>query len=374
MNIISKILYIIISLSLGVASCSLAYQTKAKQAILIDADTQEILYNEHGQDKMAPSSMSKLLTAYIVFDYLKKGKLKPDDQFQASEKAWSKKGSSMFVPVGRYVSIEELLLGLIVQSGNDAAIILAEGISGTEEEFALLLNDYAKRLGLKNSNFINATGWPDPEHYTTCYDLAIIANQTIKDFPEYYKYYKVPQFTYNNIIQYNRNSLVMKNDWIDGLKTGHTEIGGYGLVASGIKNDRRLIVTVNGLESEKSRINEAEALLNYGFTNFKNVVIAQANIPFLDVPVYGGQNNFTKIGVDKDIIIPTASHLTDKYKIIYKVKTPLIAPIQKGTEVGELIIDKPDNNGQLTYKLYCTENIEMLPFYRRFFNNFKNFF
>jgi D-alanyl-D-alanine carboxypeptidase (penicillin-binding protein 5/6) len=366
---------LIISLAfLSVINNSLAYETKAKQALLMDYDTQEVLYELHGQDRMAPSSMSKIMTAYVVFDYLKKGRLKLDDSFQASEKAWSKKGSSMFVPVGRYVSIEELLYGLIVQSGNDAAIILAEGISGSEEEFALLLNDYARKMGLKNSNFVNATGWPDPEHYTSCGDLAVIAYRTIIDFPDYYKFYKIPEFTYNNIVQYNRNTLVMKNSWVDGLKTGHTEIAGYGLVASGVRNGRRLIAVVNGLDSEKNRILEAETLLNYGFTNFRNVLVASADAPFLDVTVYGGVQNFTKVGVDKDIVLPTPSHQTDKYKISYKIKTPLIAPVTKGEEVGELIVEKPDNLGQHSFKLYAAEDVKKLPFYKRFFYNLKRIF
>ena len=368
-----KAIFVLFTQFLLVASC-FAYQTKAKQAIIMDAETQEVLYEEKGYEKMTPSSMSKTMTAYVVFDYLKKGRLKLDDQFQASEKAWSKKGSSMFIPVGRYVSIEDLLNGLIVQSGNDAAIILAEGISGTEEEFAVLLNDYAKRMGLKNSHFVNATGWPDPEHYTTCYDLAIIADRTVKDFPEYYKFYKLPHFTYNNITQYNRNKLVMSNDWVDGLKTGHTEIAGYGLVASGVKNDRRLIVVVNGLDTDKLRTHEAEALLNSGFLNFRNVVIARTGSNVLEASVYGGESDLVNIGVDKDIIIPTASHLTDKYKVTYKINSPLIAPVQKNTEIGELIVEKPDNAGQLTYKLFTMEDIKELPFYKKFFYNIKNMF
>lgn len=351
-----------------------AYETKAKQAILMDADTSEVLFTFNGNERMPPSSMSKIMTAYIVFDYLSKGRIKLDDSFAASEKAWSKKGSSMFIPIGRYVTVNELLLGLIVQSGNDAAIILAEGISGSEEEFALLMNDYGKRMGLQNSNFVNATGWPDPEHYMSCNDLAIIADRTIEDFPDYYKYYKIKDFTYNNIVQYNRNTLIMKDNWVDGLKTGHTEIGGYGLVASGVRSDRRLIAVVNGLASDKARILEAEGLLNYGFANFKNVVIAKANQPFLELAVYGSEIDLTKVGTNKDVIIPVASHLSDKFKVVYKVKTPLIAPLAKGTEIGELIVEKPENKGQLLYKLFTMENIPQLPFYKRFFNNLKNLF
>ena len=370
-------LYVLYGLLLNLvfAVCSVgAYETKSKQAILMDADTGEVLFSANGNERMNPSSMSKIMTAYIVFDYLAKGRIKLEDSFAASEKAWSKKGSSMFIPIGRYVTVNELLLGLIVQSGNDAAIILAEGISGSEEEFALLMNDYGKRMGLQNSNFINSTGWPDPEHYMSCNDLAIVADRTIKDFPDYYKYYKIKEFTYNNIIQYNRNSLIMRDNWVDGLKTGHTEIGGYGLVASGTRNGRRLIAVVNGLQSDKARLLEAESLLNYGFANFKNLVITKANQPFLDVAIYGSEVDLTKVGTDKDVIIPVASHLSDKLKVIYKVKTPLIAPLAKGTEVGELIVEKPENKGQLTYKLFTTEEIVRLPFYKRFFYNLKNLF
>lgn len=372
-----KIYFFILALALHclwLPAPAIAFETNAKQALLMDADTGEVLFSAGGEERMAPSSMSKIMTAYIVIDYLSKGRIKLEDSFPASEKAWSKKGSSMFIPIGRYVTVNELLLGLIVQSGNDAAIILAEGISGSEEEFALLMNDYAKKMGLTNSNFVNSTGWPDPEHYMSCHDLAIIADRTIKDFPEYYKYYKIKEFTYNNIIQYNRNTLLLKDNWVDGLKTGHTEIGGYGLVASGIRNDRRLIAVVNGLPTDKSRILEAEALLNYGFANFKNVVIALENQPLIDVTVYGAEVGITKVGTKKNVIIPLSSHLSDKLKIVYKVKTPLIAPLAKDTEVGELIVEKPENQGNLVYKLYTTENIELLPFYKRFFYNLRNLF
>jgi D-alanyl-D-alanine carboxypeptidase (penicillin-binding protein 5/6) len=353
---------------------ALAYETKAKQAILMDADTGEVLFSLRGDEKMAPSSMSKIMTAYIVFDYLKKGRLKLDDSFPASEKAWSKKGSSMFIPVGRFVAVKDLLLGLIVQSGNDAAIILAEAISGTEEEFSLLMNDYAKRMGLTNSNFVNATGWPDPDHYMSCRDLAIVADRTIRDFPEEYQFYKILEFTYNNITQYNRNTLLLKDSSIDGLKTGHTELGGYGLVASGSKNQRRLIAVVNGLSTDKSRLTEAEGLLNYGFANFKNAVIALANQPFLDVAVHGSDIRMAKVATHKDAILPIASHLSDKLKVVYKLKTPLIAPITRDTEVGELIIEKPEKGGQLVYKLYPSHDIEGLPFYKRFWYNLANLF
>ncbi len=373
-SLLSSLLFVLILNSVLVAQPTLAFETKAKQALLMDADTGEVLFSASGDERMAPSSMSKIMTAYIVFDYLTKGRIKLEDSFPASEKAWSKKGSSMFIPIGRYVTVNELLLGLIVQSGNDAAIILAEGISGSEEEFALLMNDYAKKMGLTNSNFINSTGWPDPEHYMSCHDLAIVADRTIKDFPEYYKYYKIKEFTYNNIIQYNRNTLLLKDNWVDGLKTGHTEVGGYGLVASGTRNDRRLIAVVNGLPTDKARIIEAEALLNYGFANFKNVVIAMENQPLIDVTVYGASVGITKIGTKKNIIIPVASQMSDKFKVVYKVKTPLIAPLAKDTEVGELIVEKPENSGQLVYKLYTTEDIIQLPFYKRFFYNLRNLF
>jgi D-alanyl-D-alanine carboxypeptidase (penicillin-binding protein 5/6) len=352
---------------------SMSFETSAKQALVMDVETGKILFEKDGYEKMYPSSMSKLMTAYVVFDKVKNGNLRLTDQFRTSEHAWSLRGSSMFLPVGRYVTVEELLKGLIVQSGNDAAVVLAEGVSGGEEEFAAMMNNYAVKMNLKNSNFVNATGWPDPMHYSSCYDLATIALRTIKDFPEYYSFYKIPEYTYNDIKQYNRNSLISMNPFVDGLKTGHTDIAGYGIVLSGEKQGRRLIVVVNGLPSDKQRAFEAERLFNYGLLNFQNVIVAKAGQTIAETDVYSGKKDKLAMKVKEDFIENIPSFLAGKIQIIVNAKTPLVAPINKGAEVGEVTL-LVDGKEARKMKLEAAEDVDSAGFYQRMLMNIKNFF
>lgn len=225
--------------------------TIATQAIIVDASTGTILLDKGANDRMPTSSMSKTMTIYMVFDALKEGRLKLDDEFLVSEKAWRMEGSEMFIKVGDKVKIEDLIRGVVVQSGNDAAVALAEGLAGSEEAFAEAMNARAKDLGMTGSHFVNASGWPHPDHYSTPRDLALLAYRIIHDFPEYYHYFSEKEFTYNNIRQQNRDPLLGKLPGADGLKTGHTEVAGYGLIGSAKRGDRRLILVVNGLKSQQ---------------------------------------------------------------------------------------------------------------------------
>src|SRR5690606_24953816 len=246
-----------------------ALETPAREAILIDVDTRTVLFEKNSQARMPTSSMSKVLTAYLVFEAIKDGRIKLDDTLPVSEKAWRMQGSKMFVPIGEQVKVEDLLRGVIVQSGNDATVVLAEGISGTEEAFADLMNITAKKIGMNNSHFMNASGWPDPNHYSTAYDLALLAYHMITEHSDYYHYYSEKEFTFNKIKQGNRNPLLYRNIGADGIKTGHTEEAGYGLMASAVQGGRRLILVVNGLESMQQRADESARLLSWGFQNFK---------------------------------------------------------------------------------------------------------
>jgi D-alanyl-D-alanine carboxypeptidase (penicillin-binding protein 5/6) len=258
----------------------------ARQAVMVDFATGATLLEKNADELMPPSSMSKLMTMYVVFEKLKAGQLQLNQTLPVSEKAWRMGGSKMFVELGSQISVEDLIHGVIVQSGNDACVVLAEGISGSETQFAELLTETGRRIGLQNSTFRNATGWPDPEHRMTCRDLATLARRIITDFPEYYPYYNIRSFRYNNINQENRNPLLARVAGADGLKTGHTEDAGYGLTGSAKRGDRRVIMVVNGLPSMRARAEESERLMEWAFREFEAVVLFRAQDTIEEVPVY----------------------------------------------------------------------------------------
>ncbi|MBN9543690.1 MAG: D-alanyl-D-alanine carboxypeptidase, partial [Alphaproteobacteria bacterium] len=237
------------SISIIFSFNAFALETKAPHAILVDYDTDTVIFEKEADVPTVPSSMSKLMTVYVIFDKLKKGELKLNERFLVSENAWRKQGSKMFLHVGSSVTLEDLIKGIIIQSGNDACITAAEGIAGTEEEFVNILNEKAKELGLTNSHFVNSTGWPDDNHKMSMRDLSILSKHLINDFPEYYSYFAEREFVYNNIKQQNRNLSLNRFNGVDGLKTGHTDAGGYGIAMSAQQKNRRLIVVVNGLSS-----------------------------------------------------------------------------------------------------------------------------
>ncbi|HEY4134273.1 MAG TPA: D-alanyl-D-alanine carboxypeptidase family protein [Alphaproteobacteria bacterium] len=316
--------------------------TVAREAIIMDADTGAILYAKNADERMAPSSMSKLMTIYMVFDKLKKGDLKLTDELPVSTKAWRMQGSKMFVMVNTTVSVQDLIHGVIIQSGNDATVVLAEGLAGSEEAFAEQETQKAKELGLTGSHFMNASGWPDPEHYMTAHDLAILSRHIIKDFPEDYAIFSQKDFTYNKIKQGNRNPLIYDKTGADGLKTGHTEAGGFGLSASVKRGDRRLIMVVNGLTSMQSRADEPRKLIEWGFREFENYKPFRAGETVAEADVWLGDRKTVPLVVDQDVVATMPRRARDNAKITLHYDSPLAAPIAAGTVVGKITISSPD--------------------------------
>ena len=318
-----------------------AIETLARQAIMLDYDTGAILFEKNADERMTPSSMSKIMTIYKVFERLKDGRLTLDDNFAVSEKAWRKKGSKMFVAVNSRVRVEDLIRGIIVQSGNDASIVVAEGMAGSEGAFADELNELAKELGMEKSNFVNSSGWPDPDHKTTARDLAILAVATIRNFPDYYHYYAEKTFTYNGIKQRNRNPVIYRNIGADGLKTGHTKDGGYGLTASAIRNGRRLVLVVNGLPSKKSRSNESERLIDWGFREYGNYKLFTAGETVTDAKVWMGTESRVPLMIKDDLILTLNRKARRKMVVKVKLEEPLPAPIKTGEKVAVLNVTAP---------------------------------
>ena len=317
------------------------FETRAEHAILIDVDTDTVLFQREADTRMPPASMAKLMTIAVVFDALKTGKLNLDDEFQVSENAWrtggaSSGGSTMFAKLGSSIKVDDLIHAIIIQSANDGCIVMAEGIAGTETTFAEMMNVEARKLGLTGSHFKNATGLPDPDQYVTARDLARLAEHIVIDFPEYYPIYSQTEFIWNNIRQRNRNPLLEMNIGADGLKTGFTEESGYGLVGSAVRDGQRTILVINGTKSEKERAEEARKLMDWGFRAFERVnffaegeVIGEAN-------VFGGDQSGVGL-VSKgsiDVLLPRGSRDQIKGRVVYQ--GPIQAPIEAGREIGKL--------------------------------------
>ena len=318
-----------------------AFETAGKQIILYDMSTDTVLLEKNADMPMAPSSMSKIMTIYKVFEKLKDGDLSLNDKFKVSEKAWRKGGSKMFVKLNSRVKVEDLIRGVIVQSGNDATIVIAEGLSGTEGFFADELNKTAKDLGMLNSNFTNASGWPDSNHQTTARDLTKLAIATIQDFPEFYHYYEEKTFRFNNIRQNNRNPALYNDLGADGLKTGYTKAGGYGVTVSAVRGDRRLVLVINGLKSKKSRTNETERVLDWGFRNFRNYELFDAGETVAVGAVWMGDEVKIPLITEQKIVMTLSRKQWRNMKVKVLLNTPIPAPISKGVRLGSLKIDIP---------------------------------
>ncbi len=358
------IFLVLIKLNLVILSYSYAnnqIETLAKYAIVLDYQTNKILLNKNSEELMFPASMSKLMTAYVVFSHLSSNKISLEDTFRVSEKAWKKGGSKMFVEIGKRVSVEDLLRGMIIQSGNDASIVLAEGLFGSEELFSMEMNRFARTLGMNNTNFRNSTGWPDPEHVTTAKDLSLLAISLYKNFPEFMKYYSEKNFTYNDIKQGNRNPLLYKNLGSDGLKTGHTEESGYGLVGSALRNGRRVIIVVNGLKSSKDRSNEAERLIDWSFREFKNYELFDKNDIVFDIPVWLGNKETVPLVLNKKLLLTLNNKQYRNLKLKINYKGPIKAPIKKDTKLATLKIYL-DNGEVIDKPLYSSISIQQLTF------------
>jgi len=325
--------FVLASVSLG------AFETTSKQAILVDVATAKVLFEKNADDRMAPSSMSKMMTIYQVFDALKEGSLSLDDKFLVSKKAWRKGGSKMYVSVNTLVNVEDLIKGIIVQSGNDASIVIAEGLAGSEPAFALELNELAKKLSMNNSSFVNSSGWPDPEHYTTARDLSKLARATINNFPDYYHYYSQKEFTYSGIKQFNRNPTLYRKLGADGLKTGRTQTAGFGLTASAIRKDRRLVLVLNGLPSSKARANESARILDWGYRVFDNYPLFKTGETVTDALVWMGESSKVPLLIQQDLTITLPRKARKSMKVTAIFNQPILAPIKIGDKLAVLKVE-----------------------------------
>lgn len=324
-----------------------ALESPASHMYLMDFDTGTVLAEKAGDQTMYPSSMTKMMTLYILFQQLKDGALTVSNEFTVSEKAWRMQGSKMFVPLGGQIPLEDLIRGIAIQSGNDACVVVAEGIAGSEEAFAKRMNDTAKTLGMTASNFTDASGWPNPNHITTAHDLGVLAARIIRDFPEHYHYLSEREFTFHNIRQFNRNLLLGHATLhVDGLKTGHTEAAGYGITlsASDPASKRRLVLVVNGLDSEAARAQEGERLLNWGFANFKNVTAFAAGQPITTAKLWMGKERSIALTVAEDVKISLPKTGQNSTKASLHYQSPLLAPVTKGQAVGTLRLTYADGS------------------------------
>jgi D-alanyl-D-alanine carboxypeptidase (penicillin-binding protein 5/6) len=317
-------------------------ETDAQRAYVVDYQTGAVLLDKKGDERLPPASMSKLMTIYMLFDALKRGDVKLTDTFHVSKKAWSTQGSKMFVELDSNIAVEDLIRGIIIQSGNDACVVVAEGLAGTEEAFAERMTAKAKEIGLTGSHFVDASGLPDPEQYMTAHDLAVLARRLIDDFPEYYHYFSEKEFTWHGIKQGNRNPLLYRaGSGVDGLKTGHTEEAGFGLVASAVRENRRIIAVMQGTASMQHRADSAGALLDWAYRETANYTIASKGAVLAEAPVWMGTAKTVPLTVDKDLVATLPRSARQKLTAKAVFNGPLDAPVAAGTPVGKLVISVP---------------------------------
>ena len=341
-----------------------AIETKADSAIILDVNSNTILFEKNADARQGPASMSKLMLIYMVFERLQNKTLTIDQEFLVSKKAWKFGGSKMFVNIGEMVSVENLLKGIIVQSGNDACVVLAEGLSGTEENMVDEMNEKAVEIGLTNSNFQNVTGWPHEDHYMSLKDIAYLSKLIITNFFEYYYLFAINEFTYNNIKQFNRNKLI-SIDGFDGLKTGRTSQSGYGIVASAKRENRRIISVVNGLNSEKERINETKKLVNWSFREFVNYDLYKSGDSIQFAKVWLGKESFVPLVLNEDLSVTIKKKNLDKFKIKLVYETPIVSPVKKGDKLAELQLIEGDNVE--IKNIYAGKDVDKVSrFYRSF--------
>lgn len=306
--------------------------------ILEDFNSHKIIVEKESTKKLAPASLTKIMTAYVVFKEIKKGKLNLNDQVTISENAWKMPGSRMFIEVGSQVTIEDLLKGLIIQSGNDASVALAEHISGSETNFVMVMNEEARRLKLTDTHFENSMGLPAENHYTTVTDLVRLTRALITDFPEYYAWESQKEFTYNNITQKNRNRLLWKDSSVDGVKTGHTDEAGYCMVASAKRDNMRLISVIMGTKSEAARTIESQSLLNYGFRFYETHRLYQTQQSLKKVRIWKGERKELKLGIKEDFYVTIAKRYYENLKIETKIDENIMAPVTQGEQYGTVTV------------------------------------
>ena len=317
----------------------IAIDTKASEAIVYDYNTQEVIFEKEADKLIYPASMTKIMTAYVVFDRIKNTSLSIDDRCTVSPKAYRMGGSRSFLEINDKVSISDLLRGIIIQSGNDASVTIAECLSGTENDFSKLMNWYANALGLKNTHFINASGWPDDNHYSTVRDLAILCYALIRDFPQLYTYFQEKEFTYNSIRQTNRNRLLREVDGADGLKTGYLKSSGWGIAASAFREDRRIIVVLNGTNSSRTRLLESEKLINWAFRETTQKTILEKGQIIKEVDIWLGSKPTINLIIGEDVITTLSFEQIKTLKSTIEYEKPISAPFKAGDHLGNMIIE-----------------------------------
>ena len=334
---------LLFSLAPGAAFAVKAPSVNASGYLLVDVESGQALSENNADARLEPASLTKIMTAHVVFAELKAGRISLEDMVLISEKAWKMPGSRMYIEVNKQVSVEDLLKGLIIQSGNDAAVALAEHVAGSEEAFAELMNKHAAQLGMHGTNFVNASGLPDENHYTSPRDIALVTESTILEYPEYYKWYAEKDFTFNKIKQPNRNRLLWRDESVDGVKTGHTKAAGYCLVSSAKRDGARLIAVVMGTKSDSARIVESRKLLNWGFRFFETRTLFKAGDELKSVRIWKGETDNLSVGAGDDVIIRYPRDMKDQLQARLTISTPLVAPVSKGQQVGTIDITLEDN-------------------------------
>jgi D-alanyl-D-alanine carboxypeptidase (penicillin-binding protein 5/6) len=337
----------------------------ANAYLLIDYHSGQVLAENNSELKVEPASLTKMMTMYVIDNEIRSGKLRLDEEIQISKTAWQAPGSRMFVKVDTKVPVSELIKGIIIQSGNDASIAMAEHIAGSEQAFADLMNGYAQMIGMKDSHFMNATGLPDPNHYTTAKDLAILAKAMIKNFPETYKLYSEKEFIYNNIKQVNRNQLLWRNSAVDGIKTGHTDAAGYCLVASGTVDHMRLIAVILGAKSAGQRTEEANKLLTWGFKFYETNLVQRANTKLQEAKIWKGKKQKLEVGFIDDLFITSTRGSYKKYAANIKMQEELVAPIQRGQVVGTYVVQDQHNQPILEIPIVALQDVGKGNIYQR---------
>jgi serine-type D-Ala-D-Ala carboxypeptidase (penicillin-binding protein 5/6) len=332
---------VVLLILLTLATPAGAFETPARAAILVDLEADQVLFEKNADEPLPTASMSKLMTAFMVFERLEDGRISLDDTFPVSEKAWRKGGSKMFVEVGARVRVEDLLRGIIIQSGNDACIVVAEALAGSEEEFARQMTERARELGLSHTYLKNASGWPDPEHVMSVRDLARLATMLIRRFPQFYPIYSEKEFTYNGIRQYSRNPLLHSDPSADGLKTGFTEEAGYGLVASAVRHDRRLLLVMACLDSARQRGEQAERMLEYGYNQFRNYRLFTTGEAVDTANVWLGDDTTVPLVLEEDVVVSLTAEGRRNLAVKVIYDGPIPAPVVTGSPLAELEITAP---------------------------------
>ncbi len=340
----------------------------AKAYLLLDHNSGRIIAQKNAEQRIEPASLTKLMTAYVVFYEMRNGTINEDELVKISKKAWRMQGSKMFIEVGKQIPVSKLIKGMIIQSGNDATIALAEHIADTEDDFATIMNRHAENLGMNDTHFVNSTGWPHKEHYTTANDLAILTRNLIREFPEHYALYKIKEYTFNNIRQFNRNRLLWRDDRVDGVKTGHTESAGFCLISSAKKNDMRLISIVLGTKSEQARENTSRKLLNYGFRFYETFPLHASNEPLTTMRIWKGAEKQIQLGLNQPLFVTVPRGSRNKVKAHMKVDAMIEAPVKKGQALGTVNVMLGDEK-LVNHKLIALHDVEEGGLWRKLVDN-----